>query len=336
MSLNTLTGIMVLKFHEQCQQSRRSINSTDFRHFLTDYCRKDYSDSGLKLLSTGLKSLNILEYTAEEQRIEAYNRASKMSIQGTQPKLCAKLNIREGKFDIVDKGGRYILKPQHALYPEMPENEDLTMRLAGETGLEIPLHGLIWSKDNTLTYFIKRFDRKGQNDKVPVEDFAQLAGLTRDTKYDFSMEKVIGVIDKFCTFPSIEKLTLFKLVIFNYLAGNEDMHLKNFSIINKDGKVTLSPCYDLVNTTIEYKKQDEEIALPMKGKKKHLTRNILVDYFGMERCELTSRSVDKVLEAISSAVPKWKELINLSFLSEEMKAKYHNLLDLRLDILQIQ
>ena len=127
-----------------------------------------YSKEGLRLLSTELTFLKDLEYTAEEQRIEAYNRAAKMSIQGIQPKLSAKLNIKEGKFGIVDKGGRYILKPQHHLYPEMPENEDLTMRLAGEIGLEVPLHGLIWSKDNSLTYFIKRFDRKGQNDKVPV------------------------------------------------------------------------------------------------------------------------------------------------------------------------
>jgi serine/threonine-protein kinase HipA len=94
-----------------------------------------YSNAGLRLLSTELTSLKDLEYTAEEQRIEAYNRATKMSVQGIQPKLSAKLNIKEGKFDIVDIGGRYILKPQHYLYPEMPENEDLTMRLAGEIGL---------------------------------------------------------------------------------------------------------------------------------------------------------------------------------------------------------
>ncbi len=217
----------------------------------------------------------------------------------------------------------------------MPENEDLTMRLASEIGLNVPLHGLIWSKDHTLTYFIKRFDRRGQNEKVPIEDFAQLAGMSRDTKYDYSMEKVVSLINYFCTFPSIEKLSLFKLTIFNYLVGNEDMHLKNFSIITENGKVTLSPCYDLVNSTIEYKKQDEEIALPLKGKKKHLTRNILVNYFGMERCELTTKSVDKVLETIFSSVPKWKELIDASFLSNEMKEKYHGLLEIRLKIFRI-
>jgi serine/threonine-protein kinase HipA len=296
-----------------------------------------YSDIGLRLLSNELKMLKELEYTAEEQRKEAYNRASKMSIQGVQPKLSARLNIKEGKFEIVDKNGKYILKPQHHLYPQMPENEDLTMRLANEIGLEIPLHGLIWSKDGTLTYFIKRFDRKGQNDKVPVEDFAQLAELSRDTKYNYSMEKIVGLINKYCTFPAIEKLKLFKLVVFNYLIGNEDMHLKNFSVITEDGKVTLSPSYDLVNTTVEYNnKPDDEIALPLKGKKNKLSRNLLVDYFGMERCEVTSKSIEKTLETVSLAIPSWKELINISFLSKGMKDKYLDLLDARFSILKIQ
>ncbi|MBE0636948.1 MAG: HipA domain-containing protein [Bacteroidales bacterium] len=292
-----------------------------------------YSEAGLRLLSPGLKALRELEYTAEEQRIEAFNRASKMSLQGVQPKLSAILNIKVGKFDIVDTRGKYILKPQHHLYPEMPQNEDLTMRLAAATGLDVPIHGLIWSKDHSLTYFIKRFDRRGQSDKVPVEDFAQLAGMSRETKYDYNMEKVVTIIDDFCTFPAIEKLTLFKLTVFNFLVGNEDMHLKNFSIITREGKVTLSPCYDLVNTTIEFKKQGEEIALPVQGKKKRLTRSILIDYFGKVRCGLTSKSIDLVLGSVSSAAPKWKELIDISFLSDEMKVKYHKLLGTRLAVL---
>ncbi len=295
-----------------------------------------YSETGLRLLSPGLTSLKDLEYTAEEQRQEAFYRATRMSVQGVQPKLSARLNIKEGKLEIVDTGGRYILKPQHQYFTEMPQNEDLTMRLADEIGLEIPLHGLIWSKDNTLTYLIKRFDRKGQSEKIPVEDFAQLAGLTRDAKYDYSMEKVVGLIDKFCTFPSIEKLVLFKLVIFSYITGNDDMHLKNFSVITENGKVKLSPCYDLVNTIIEYKRPEEEIALPLRGRKKKLTRQILIDYFAIERCELPIKSIDKVLETIVTATPRWKELIDNSFLSKGMKEKYLDLLQSRLDNLNIK
>jgi serine/threonine-protein kinase HipA len=300
-------------------------------------CGEDrYSPVGFKILSPGLRSLHDLEYTAEEQRREAFNRASKMSIQGVQPKLSAVLNIRDGRFEIVDQGGKFILKPQHHIFREMPENEDLTMKLAGEIGLEIPPHGLIWSRDGTLTYFIRRFDRKGRHDRIPVEDLAQLAGLNRDTKYQYSMEGLVKLIDAHCTFPAIEKIKLFKMVLFNFLVGNEDMHLKNFSIITRNNKVTLSPCYDLVNTTIEYRKPDEQIALPLKGKKKNLTRNDLVNYFGRERCDLTAKSMEKVLETIAWSVPSWFKWIGISFLSMEMKEKYLRLLESRLEVLRIR
>lgn len=297
---------------------------------------RHYSEAGLKLLGTGLKVLHDLEYSAEEQRTEAYNRATKMSVQGVQPKLSAIVSIKKEKFEIVDTGGKYILKPQHQYFSGMPENEDLTMRLAAVIDLEIPFHGLIWSKDKTLTYFIKRFDRKGRKDKIPVEDFAQLAGLSRDTKYNSSMERVVAMISEFCTFPSLEMVKLFKLVIFNYLVGNEDMHLKNFSVITIDNQVKLSPCYDLLNSTIEYNNPVEEIALPLKGKKNHLTRNHLISYFGVERCKLNTKTIDKVLASIHSALPKWNELLEISFLSPEMKVKYQDLLSKRLDILGLK
>ena len=302
-----------------------------------ELCRDNrYSDKGLRLFSNKLTSLQDIAYTADEQRIEAYQRATKMSIQGVQPKLSAILNIKEEKFDIVDMGGRFILKPQHQYFLDMPENEDLTMKLAEEIDLEVPFHGLIWSKDSSLTYFIQRFDRKGRKDKIPIEDFAQLSGLSRDTKYKSSMEKVTEIINKYCTFPSVEMVKLFKLVIFNYLVGNEDMHLKNFSIITDGNTVRLSPCYDLLNTTIEYKKPVEEIALPLKGKKNNLTRNDLINYFGIERCELTNKSIDNVLESINNSISEWTELIEISFLSNEMKEKYQELLGRRLNKLGLK
>ena len=288
-----------------------------------------YSEKGLKLLASGLSQLKQLEYTAEEQRKEAYYRSSKMSIQGIQPKLSAVLNIKEQKFDIVDRNGRYLLKPQHHFYPQMPENEDLTMRLADYIGLDIPPHGMIWAKDGTLTYFIKRFDRKGQKDKIPIEDFAQLAGLTRDTKYNYSMEKVVKLINAYCTFPAIEKVKLFKLVLFCFVTGNEDMHLKNFSIINQNGKIEISPCYDLLNTTIELKNASEEIALTLKGKKRNLTKQILINYFGGECCELNDKIITNTVTEIFNAKPHWIKKIHASFLPDEMKEKYIDVVESR-------
>nr|HMN50223.1 HipA domain-containing protein [Ignavibacteriaceae bacterium] len=99
---------------------------------------KKYSDKGLKLLSRNLTQLKDLPLTQEEQLREAAIRADKMSIQGVQPKLSAKLNIKDEVFDVVDRGGEYILKPQNNFYPEMPENESLTMKMAELIGIEVP------------------------------------------------------------------------------------------------------------------------------------------------------------------------------------------------------
>lgn len=299
-----------------------------------DLCDENsYSLKGLKLLSPTLKALALLNFTAEELRAEAMQRAAKMSIQGVQPKLSAILNIKDGAFEIVDKYGRYILKPQHHIFAELPQNEDLTMRLAASIGIEVPLHGLIYSKDGSLTYFIKRFDRKGQKDKVAVEDFAQLAGRSRDTKYNYTMEKLVKLIDDYCTFPAVEKAKLFKRVLFSFLVGNEDMHLKNYSIIIRNGKVELSPVYDLLNSSIVLKGDIEEIALSLKGKKSNLTRDVLVNYFGKERCNLTDLVIERTLYTIQSALPFWVEQIGISFLSDEMKDKFAKLLQKRIDVL---
>lgn len=226
-----------------------------------------YSKKGLKLLSRNLNNLSDLNYSKEELLHQAAMRAPKLSIQGVQPKLSAALNVSESKFEIVDKKGQYILKPPHEIYNEAPQNEDLTMRLSETVGFNMPLHGLIYGKDNSLTYFVKRFDRTGRNKKIAVEDFAQLSGASRDTKYNSSMEKVVKIVDQFCTFPAIEKAKLFELTLFNFLTGNEDMHLKNFSLIRNENKIEFTPFYDLVNTTLLLKRAEEEIALPIKGKK---------------------------------------------------------------------
>jgi serine/threonine-protein kinase HipA len=157
-------------------------------------CEGKYSPRGVRTLSRRLTTLQDLPYSASEQVHEAASRAPKMSIQGVQPKLSAVLNIRKNKFELVDTGGRYILKPQNPQYPFLPENEDLSMHLASAAGITVPLHGLFYSKDGSMTYFIKRFDRVEKN-KLAVEDFSQLLGLTRETKYDASMEKIAHVIE---------------------------------------------------------------------------------------------------------------------------------------------
>ena len=292
-------------------------------------CDEDYSKEGLKRLSPSLSCLEKLPFNDEELIQEAALRSTKISVQGVQPKLSAILKPRENKFVIVNIGGRYLIKPQNPQFPQLPENEDLTIRLAKIAGLSVPMHGLLYTKTNTLVYFIKRFDRVGRK-KIAVEDFSQLSGKTRDTKYDSSMEQVVGIIDQYCTFPVIEKLKLFHLILFNFLVGNEDMHLKNFSLIQNGLKYQLSPGYDLLNTTIMLPDGAEEIALPIKGKKRNLNGKLLVRDFGQERLGLTEKTIQTVLNKLNAATPIWKKIIEISFLSKDLKGKYISLIGKRL------
>lgn len=292
-------------------------------------CPGLYSEKGLRQLSRNLAGLYPLPFSSLELRQEASARAGKISIQGVQPKLSARLNIKQQCFELVNKNGLYILKPQISDYQHVPENEDLTMRLASLAGIEVPLHGLLYGRDNELTYFIRRFDRTGKNHKLHVEDFAQLSGKSRDTKYNSSMEQVAKIIEKFCTFPALEKAKLFRIVLFCFLTGNEDMHLKNFSLIQKDGLTTLAPSYDLLNTSIVLSSPEEELALPLNGKKNKLQRHDFIRYFARDRLLLTDKLIHNILSGFKALQDSWKQLIDISFLSPEKKQDYKRLLQNR-------
>jgi serine/threonine-protein kinase HipA len=267
-------------------------------------------------------------YSAEEQRQQAAQRMLKMSIQGVQPKLSAVLNIRAQVFEIVDQGGIYIIKPESPLFSELPANEDLTMRLAKAVGIETPLHGLIYCKDGSLSYVIRRFDRLKKNQRLAQEDFAQLSGSNREKKYASSMEKVAKIIETYTTFPALEKLKLFRLTLFSFLVGNEDMHLKNFSLITEGSRITLSPAYDLLNSTVVLQNPQEQMALPLNGRRNKLSPSDLLDYFPAY-LQLPPQSVHKVLQDFSHAKPQWLDLIEHSFLSASMKEKYRLILEER-------
>ena len=127
---------------------------------------------------------------------------------------------------------------------------------------------------------------------------------------------------------------MFNLTLFNYLIGNEDMHLKNFSLINRGIKIELSPAYDLLNSTIILN-SEEELALPLNGKKNRLRKNDFLEYFARERLGLTPKSIDQTLNRISAARPKWTQLIQNSFLSTPMRHQYLKLLETRLRVLGV-
>ncbi len=288
-----------------------------------------YSLKGLHHLDKKLDTLKKFEYTQDELLDKITKPETRISISGENPKLLINLNKDEKKFEITMPGGKYILKPQSPNWPQMPENEDLTMKLADRVGIETPKHGLLYCKGDYFFYFIRRFDRGDYPYKIPLENFAQLQGKTREGKYDSSMEKVAKTIEQYCAFPTVEKKELFKRTIFIYLTGHQDMHLKNFSLITINSVVMLSPVYNLINSTIVDLSNLEEIALPLNSKRRGLTKEDLTTYYGVEKLNLTSKVIDEVLSQFSNQVSQWKELINSSFLSEELKKKYIHLLDER-------
>lgn len=294
-----------------------------------------YSLKALKKISPILTTIRPLAYTEKEQQAEAILRVGKMSIQGVQPKLSAVLDIKNKQFTIVNAKGKYILKIQSPLYQELPQNEALTMLLAKSVGIETPLFGLIQAKDQSLLYFIKRFDRVGHNKKLAVEDFCQLAMLNRNTKYNASMEKVIDLVNTYCTFPKKDGLKLFKLMLFNFLIGNEDMHLKNFSVIRKNQIITLSPAYDLVNSSIALKNPKEELALPLNGKKNNLQANDFFKYLANLRLGLNTTMINQVTLEFKKQMITWPDLIERSFLSPVLKEAYKKLLNERIERLKL-
>jgi serine/threonine-protein kinase HipA len=288
-----------------------------------------YSLRGLRSLSPKLTELKAFPYSAIEQREEAKKHAGKLSIQGVQPKLSIKLNLTNASFEIADIGGNYILKPQNELFKELPENEDISMRLAKTVGIEVPLHGLIYCQDGSLSYFIKRFDRIEKKQKLAVEDFAQLSGQSRDTKYNFSMERLIPIIDQFCTFPFLERKKLFERTLFNYLIGNEDMHLKNFSVITRENIVALAPAYDFVNSTIALPLAKEEIALPLNGKKNNLKKSDIIDYYARDRLGINATIINETIARFQNSISAWQSQIEKSFLSVEGKKRYLEIIKTR-------
>jgi serine/threonine-protein kinase HipA len=295
----------------------------------------DFSTAGLQSFHPRLATLDSLNLSQEEQLRQARLRADKMSIQGVQPKLSAILKLKDGKFEVVDRGGRFILKPNPPLFREVPANEALTMTMASKVGINVPPHGLIPSIDGSWIYVIRRFDREARNRRLHVEDFAQLSGATRETKYESSLERVAKIIENFCTFPALEKPKLARLLLFCFLTGNEDMHLKNFSLLVQKGVVKLSPAYDLLNTTLVLENAREESALTLNGRKRKLTREHWIEGFCQDRLQLSEQQTESILRDFQTAVPNWHASIDRSYLSKSQKKSYLQILDERCTRLEL-
>lgn len=255
-----------------------------------------------------------------------------IAVPGVQPKLSLTLvrdAVAEGghnRLTVVGAlGGNYILKPPSAYYPEMPQNEHVTMRMAEAFGIPVVPSSLIRLKTGELCYITKRIDRTDKGGKIHMLDMFQL--LEAVDKYKSSMEKIGKGIDAFSDNTLLDKLYFFEITVFSFLTGNNDMHLKNFSLIHDNETWHLSPAYDLLNVALANPKDIEELALTLEGKKKKLRREHF-EHLGIG-LGLTERQIKTSLTRFEKKQPVAIEWIDKSFLSDEFKTQYKAILNMR-------
>ncbi|MEZ0484181.1 HipA domain-containing protein [Fibrella aquatica] len=249
-----------------------------------------------------------------------------ISVTGVQPKLSLELERGPGeaRLTLVGLWGNFILKPPYALYPEMPEIEDLTMHLAEKAGIKTVPHTLIRLESGELAYLTKRIDRPGDGKKRAMEDFCQLAERATADKYKGSMELVARLIRQFSEQAQLDSVALFELTLFCFLTGNADMHLKNFSLWRTDEGISLTPAYDLLATKLLMPTDNEEFALSLNGKKSRL-RSSDWKAFG-NYLQLTDRQQQNVFTRLADRINKITKLVEISFLTPTTKEAYRQLL----------
>jgi serine/threonine-protein kinase HipA len=282
-----------------------------------------------------MREAPLLDYRHDDldQLAEQIIRAQ-TSLTGVQPKLSLNLSKHEGcsRLTIVGLWGDYIFKPQTDMYPQLPENEDLTMHLAEVIKIRVVPHSLIRLADGKLGYITKRIDRTKNGEKIDMEDMCQLTLHPTEYKYKGSHEQIAKVIKQHCDMPKLDLTNYMQVLLFCFVTGNNDMHLKNFSLYRPLNDYQLSPAYDLINVAIANPEDKEELALSLSGKKSNLKLNDFLR--SATTMGLEENVVLRLIENMRKAIPKWKSLILSSFLSEEMKDRYEQLIISRMNRLQ--
>ena len=249
------------------------------------------------------------------------------AVTGVQPKLSLNLSSGDKKsdpkrFTIVGLWGNFILKPPTTRYPEIPEVEDLTMHLAKIARINVVPHSLIRLKSGQLAYITKRIDRIGKS-KQHMEDMCQLQERMTEDKYRGSVEQIGKIIEKHSSNSGYDLQRLFEMVVFSFLTGNADMHLKNYSLFYRLPDFReLAPAYDLLNTAIVIPSDKEESALTINGKKSKLKKSDF-DHLA-KNLQLIQKVKESIIDRIISSLSQSSKIIQNSFLNEEMKEKYMN------------
>ena len=262
---------------------------------------------------------------------------SQVTVTGVQPKLSVDLEKEANgkkRFTIVGLWGKYILKPQTELYVNLPENEDLTMHLATMVNIKTVPHSLIRFKDGSLAYITKRIDRDKKKGKIPMEDMCQLTEKLTEQKYKGSHEQIAKIIMLHSAYPVLDLLTYFEVLLFCYLTGNADMHLKNFSLYKPANEYILAPAYDLLSTKLVLPDDKDELALTLNAKKRKLKKsdfNHLLNTY-----KIDEKVIENIYEKYRKIVPQWLNFIDTSFLPQQMKEEYKSIINKRKSILDKQ
>ena len=221
----------------------------------------------------GTKDIPLLQYKHEDlDRLAEQIIRAQTSLTGVQPKLSLNLTKHEGcsRLTIVGLWGDYIFKPQTESYGQLPENEDLTMHLAAAAKISVVPHSLIRMADGKLGYIAKRIDRTQKGEKIDMEDMCQLTLHPTEYKYKSSYEQIAKTIVRYSSMPKLDLTNYMQLLLFCFVTGNNDMHLKNFSLYRPSENYRLTPAYDLLNVAIANPKDKEEMALSLSGRKTKL------------------------------------------------------------------
>jgi serine/threonine-protein kinase HipA len=273
----------------------------------------------------------IVDYSLDEMEKLAKDIVDRsISVPGVQAKLSMSIDKStkdksNNRLTVVGAlGGNYIFKPPTARFSEMPENEHLTMRIAELLGMKVVPSSLIRLKSGELGYITKRIDRH-DDIKIHMLDMFQITEAF--DKYKGSMEKIGKAIHLYSENTLLDSLFLFEITLFSFLTGNNDMHLKNFSMIENPRGWTLAPAYDLLNVAIILPEDEEELALTLSGKKKKLKREHFEQF--AQELGLTTKQIKGVFNRFEAKWNEIFELIDASFLSNASNNKYKELMDNR-------
>ena len=257
---------------------------------------------------------------------------SQTTLTGVQPKLSLHLNGHKGsnRLTIVGLEGGFILKPQTEIFPYLPEVEQLTMCLADQFGIQTVPHSLIRMKDGELCYITRLIDRMSSGEKIAMEDLCQLSERTTEYKYKSSYEQVAKVIREYSSLPEMDLTRYYELLIFCWLTGNNDMHLKNFALYDPLGEgFRLTPAYDLLNAALVNPKDTEELALTLNGRKKKIKSADFVH--AMQSASISDKIIANIFRKFHKKCPEWEQTIRNSFLPEEYQEDYWQMVCKRLE-----